>query len=228
VVDDFTDPWSKPSTVLMLHGNAESGAAWYGWVPELARRHRVVRPDMRGFGQSTPMPREFPWSLDGLIDDYCRLMDVVGVERFHLVGAKIGGTIARAFAARRPERVATLIVVGSPTPLRVGAAEAAPARAADFEKRGVEPWARESMGGRLGSDFPPAGVPDCCLDPGRFHADDRMRRHPGRRAENCVSDPGHHDRRQRARQCRGNHSLAADDPALRACRPSWQFLSRGC
>jgi len=28
VVDDFTDPWSKPSTVLMLHGNAESGAAW--------------------------------------------------------------------------------------------------------------------------------------------------------------------------------------------------------
>ena len=132
VVDDFTDPWSKPSTVLMLHGNAESGAAWYGWVPELARRHRVVRPDMRGFGQSTPMPREFPWSLDGLIDDYCRLMDVLGVERFHLVGAKIGGTIARAFAARRPERVATLIVVGSPTPLRVGAAEAAPALAADF------------------------------------------------------------------------------------------------
>jgi hypothetical protein len=49
-------------------------------------------------------------------------------------------------------------VVGSPTPLRVGAAEAAPALAADFEKRGVEPWARESMGGRLGSDFPPAGV----------------------------------------------------------------------
>jgi 3-oxoadipate enol-lactonase len=105
VVDDFTDPWSKPSTVLMLHGNAESGAAWYGWMPELARRHRVVRPDMRGFGQSTPMPREFQWSLDGLIDDYCRLMDVLGVERFHLVGAKIGGTIARAFAARRPERV---------------------------------------------------------------------------------------------------------------------------
>jgi pimeloyl-ACP methyl ester carboxylesterase len=158
VVDDFTDPWSKPSTVLMLHGNAESGAAWYGWVPELARRHCVVRPDMRGFGRSTPMPRDFPWSLDGLIDDYCQLMDARGVERFHLVGAKIGGTIARAFAARRSERVTTLTVVGSPPPLRVGAAEAGLALAADFEQRGVEPWARESMGGRLGSDFPPDGV----------------------------------------------------------------------
>ena len=76
----------------------------------------------------------------------------------HGLPLQIGGTIARAFAARRPERVATLIVVGSPTPLRAGAAEAAPALAADFEKRGVEPSARESMGGRLGSEFPPAGA----------------------------------------------------------------------
>ena len=61
VVDDFTDPWSKPSTVLMLHGNAESGAVWYGWVPELARRHRVVRPDMRGFGHAARISMEFRW-----------------------------------------------------------------------------------------------------------------------------------------------------------------------
>ena len=158
VVDNFCDPWTRPSTVLMLHGNAESSAAWYGWVPELAKHHRVVRPDMRGFGQSTPMPRDYPWSLDSLIDDYCRLMDTLAVERFHLVGAKIGGTIARAFAARRPARIATLTLVGTPTPLRVGAVEAGPKLAADFEKRGVEPWARESMAGRLGSSFPPEGV----------------------------------------------------------------------
>ena len=104
-VDDFTDPWHKPETVLLLHGNAESGAAWYGWVPSLARRYRVVRPDMRGFGASTPMPRDYPWTLDIVIDDFIRLMDRLEIRQFHLVGAKIGGTIARAFAARRPERV---------------------------------------------------------------------------------------------------------------------------
>jgi pimeloyl-ACP methyl ester carboxylesterase len=102
--------------VLLLHGDAESGLAWYGWVPSLARRHRVVRPDMRGFGASTPMPRELPWTLDILIADFVGLMDHLGVDRFHLVGAKIGGTIVRAFAARRPERVASLIVVGTPPP----------------------------------------------------------------------------------------------------------------
>ena len=86
-------------------------------------------------------------------------MDTLGVERFHLVGAKIGGTIARAFAARRPGRVRTLTVVGTPTPYRGGAAERAPALMQAFEQPGgVERWAQESMGSRLGSTFPPEGV----------------------------------------------------------------------
>ncbi len=157
-IDDFTDPWTKPQTILVLHGNAESGAAWYGWVPQLARRYRVVRPDMRGFGASTPMPRDFPWTLDVIIDDYLKLMEMLGVERFDLVGAKIGGTIARAFAARRAARVKTLTVVGTPPPFRVGAAERIPDMTEEFERHGVEPWARRSMAGRLGSAFPAEGV----------------------------------------------------------------------
>jgi len=158
LVDDFTDPWRPSETILLLHGNAESGAAWYGWVPSLARRFRVVRPDMRGFGQSTPMPRDFPWTLDIVIGDFVGLMDALGIERFHLVGAKIGGTIARAFAARRPERVLTLTLVGTPPPMREGAAERAPELAEEFDRHGVEHWARRTMAGRLGDRFPPEGV----------------------------------------------------------------------
>jgi 3-oxoadipate enol-lactonase len=156
--DDFTDPWRATETILLLHGNAESSAAWYGWVPHLARSYRVVRPDMRGFGASAPMPRDFPWTLDVIIDDFVRLMDMLEISRFHLVGAKIGGTIARAFAARRHGRVMTLTVVGTPPPMRAGAAERAPELANEFEKEGVEHWARRTMAGRLGSAFPPEGV----------------------------------------------------------------------
>src|SRR5215831_3021437 len=101
LVDDFTEPWREAATIVLLHGNAESGQAWYAWVPLLARRFRVVRPDMRGYGASTPMPRDFKWSLDVIIDDYRHLLDALGVRRFHLVGAKIGGIVARAFAAGR-------------------------------------------------------------------------------------------------------------------------------
>ena len=156
VVDDYTDPWRETEAILMLHGNAESGASWFGWVPQLARRYRVVRPDMRGFGASTPMPRDFPWSLDRICDDYVSLMDALGIRRFHLVAAKIGGTIARYFAARHADRVMTLTVAGTPAPRRgVGPR---PEIVKEFETQGIERWARRSMAGRLGSSFPPAGV----------------------------------------------------------------------
>jgi pimeloyl-ACP methyl ester carboxylesterase len=157
-IDDFTDPWRAPETVLMLHGNAESGLAWYAWVPKLARRYRVVRPDMRGFGESTPMPADHAWTLDRLIEDFCLLMDHLGVARFHLIGAKIGGTVARAFAARRPERMITLTVVGTPPPFRAGAAERVPDLIRDFQTRGVEYWAAQNMSERLGDGFPPEGL----------------------------------------------------------------------
>src|SRR5438270_10950278 len=104
-VDDFTDPWRKPKTVLLLHGNAESGAAWYGWVPHLARSYRVVRPDMRGFGASTPMPRDYPWTLDRLIEDFSSLMGSLDSRHFHLIGANLRGTRAPPVASIRLARL---------------------------------------------------------------------------------------------------------------------------
>ena len=156
-VTDFAEPWREHETILLLHGNAESGEAWYGWMPEVARDYRVVRPDMRGFGQSTPMAADFPWTLDTIIDDYTRLMDHLGVDKFHLVAAKIGGTIARAFAARRPQRVQTLTLIGTPLARRPGF-ELVPELIKEFETHGSEHWARRTMASRLGGFFPPEGV----------------------------------------------------------------------
>jgi 3-oxoadipate enol-lactonase len=156
-VDDYTDPWRTPETVLLLHGNAESSTAWYAWVPVLARHYRVVRPDMRGFGDSTAMPRDYPWKLETVIADYLKLMDTLGIERFHLVSAKIGTAVARALAARHPLRVQTLTLIGPSLPLRTDA-DAIPDLVEEFESKGVEAWARRLMGKRLGSAFPPEGV----------------------------------------------------------------------
>jgi 3-oxoadipate enol-lactonase len=158
VIDDFTDPWTKPETLLLLHGFSEAGEAWYAAVPQLARRFRVVRPDMRGFGQSTPMPRDYPWSVDTLIEDFVSLMSGLGADRFHLVGGKVGGTIALCFAARHPQLVRTLSVLGSPVTGGGTVAERIPSWLEHVEKHGVASWARWTMPGRLGSAFPKAGA----------------------------------------------------------------------
>lgn len=158
LIDDYTDPWKKSESVLMLHGLAESSAAWFAWVPYLSRHFRVVRPDMRGFGQSTAMPVDYPWTLDTVVDDFLALMDALDIPRFHVIAAKIGGTVARRLASRFPERVITLTVAGTPAPYRDTVAARAEAWTHEIQSQGLESWARRTMGGRLGDTFPPAGA----------------------------------------------------------------------
>src|SRR5947209_5014881 len=91
--DDYCgEPWRQPQTVLLVHGVAESSRAWYGWVPHLARSFRVVRPDQRGFGRSTVPPAGYAWSPSGLAADLTRLLDRLGLDAVHVIGAKLGGT----------------------------------------------------------------------------------------------------------------------------------------
>lgn len=156
-VTDFAEPWREHETILLLHGNAESGEAWFGWMPELARNYRVVRPDMRGFGRSTPMPRDHAWSLDRIADDFIAVMDHLKIDRFYLVGAKVGGTMALHLAARHPSRVNTVTVLSSPT-RGEDAGDRYRAWVDVIEKSGVVGWARETMTKRLGSSFPAAGI----------------------------------------------------------------------
>ena len=113
-VDDFTDPWTKAPWVVLMHGVAESSDAWYGWIPHLARHYRVLRFDIRGFGRSSAMPRHYPWDLDQPGDDLLALTQALGIESFHLVAAKVGGTMALQFASRQPKPLRSLSVLGTP------------------------------------------------------------------------------------------------------------------
>lgn len=146
-VDDFTDPWRSSPTVMLVHGLAESGEAWRAWVPHFARRFRVVRVDLRGFGRSTPMPEGFGWSLDGLVADLVALIEHLGDQPIHLIGAKSGGSLVLALAAARPELVSTLVAVTPPVKAAAGVQE----WIAQIKRDGVHEWARQTMAGRLGS-----------------------------------------------------------------------------
>jgi pimeloyl-ACP methyl ester carboxylesterase len=151
-IDDFTDPWTKPETVLLWHGVADSGDAWYAWVPHLARHYRVLRPDIRGFGRSTPMPRDHAWSFDRIGQDISTLTERLGIESFHLVAAKVGGMMALHFAAHHPTRLRSLTVLG--TPILGRSVNDAGYSAQEIETKGVEHWARRTMAGRLGTHLP--------------------------------------------------------------------------
>src|SRR5215213_9573212 len=103
--EDGIRDWSVTGVqtcALLIHGAAESSKAWFAWVPHLARTFRVLRPDQRGFGQSKLSSEAFVWSPASLAADMSRFLDVLNVRSAHVVGAKIGGTVAMQFAADYP------------------------------------------------------------------------------------------------------------------------------
>jgi pimeloyl-ACP methyl ester carboxylesterase len=140
----FGPPWTTPQAVVMVHGNSESSHAWTCWVPHLAGKYRVLRPDLPGFGASTEPPG-YGWSAPELAQDIARFADALGLSRFHLIGAKYGGSACMQFATEQPQRLLSLCLFGSPV-RGSGSGNADLIRA-----KGVRNWAAETMRARLGS-----------------------------------------------------------------------------
>jgi len=146
-IDDFTNPWEDAPWLVMVHGFAESRQAWRAWVPHFARDFKVLRLDLRGFGESTAMSETFPWSMEVIMDDLQDVVTSVCKAPVHLIGAKSGGTFALEFAARFPDLVKTVVGVTPP----VIAAQGVEGWIRAIKKDGVLAWARSTMTGRLGS-----------------------------------------------------------------------------
>ena len=123
-----------------------------------ARRYRVFRPDQRGFGNSTPMREDFPWTIDVPVADLERFVSEIDVGSVHVVAAKFGGTVAIAFAARYPELVKMLSLVGVPPSTKKSLGARIPSWLDCIRREGAPGWAKWTMGRRLGSAMPAAGV----------------------------------------------------------------------
>jgi len=82
----------------------------------LSRTRRVVFYDQRGNGKSSPLTQGQPCGLAEQIADLEALRVHLGFEKMDLLGGSWGGYLAMAYAARHPERILHLILVGSAAP----------------------------------------------------------------------------------------------------------------
>jgi len=142
--DCFAPPWASPQTIVMVHGNAESSRAWTCFVPHLAGKYRVVRPDMPGFGAS-PEPPGYRWNVDELADDLGRFLDALNITKCHLIGAKYGGSVVMQYAIAHSDRLHSLALFGSPV------RGSGTGNADKIRDLGVRGWAQATQRARLGS-----------------------------------------------------------------------------
>lgn len=101
--------------VVLVHGSGPGVSAYANWrltLPALAEGVRVLAPDLVGFG-FTERPPGVRYDLRTWTDQLLGFLDAVGFERASIVGNSFGGAIALSLAARHPDRVDRLVLMGS-------------------------------------------------------------------------------------------------------------------
>jgi pimeloyl-ACP methyl ester carboxylesterase len=104
-------------TVVLLHGLGGSGYTWRYMVPDLARSHRVVSIDLRGFGRSgKPFDQHYA-AVDQAA--YVRsFLEQRGLRDITLVGHSFGGAVAMVLALdlqrQQPDRIGRLVLMDTP------------------------------------------------------------------------------------------------------------------
>src|SRR5256886_8425443 len=97
--------------LLLVHGIASDSEVWRAVLPLLARRARVIAPDLPGHGASAKAPGDY--SLGSLASSLRDLLVKLGHERATLVGHSLGGGVAMQFAYMFAERTERLVLVCS-------------------------------------------------------------------------------------------------------------------
>jgi pimeloyl-ACP methyl ester carboxylesterase len=106
----FVEAGSGPP-LLLVHGYLWSRLVWDDVLPLLARRFRVIVPDLPGFGDSEkPPPARYAYGFDAFAESLVDLVAALGLGRVSVCGHSMGGAVALTLAANHPDMVDKLIL----------------------------------------------------------------------------------------------------------------------
>lgn len=104
--------------LVLIHGFTGGRIDFADVIDELATDRRVVAWDHRGHSDSTNTDDGSTYTLDQLVADAVAAVDLLGLDRFHLLGHSMGGVVAQRLVLEHPDRIESLILMdtlASPT-----------------------------------------------------------------------------------------------------------------
>jgi pimeloyl-ACP methyl ester carboxylesterase len=99
--------------VVFVHAFAGSSRDWYEQLEHQRADRRAVAFDLRGHGHSDP-PGRLDYTIAGFANDLAAVVDGLDLRRFFVVGHSLGGVTAIEYAGHHPDRVAGLVLCGTP------------------------------------------------------------------------------------------------------------------
>ncbi len=107
---------SAGPAVVLVHGNLSSSIFWHSTMAALSGEFRCLAPDLRGYGNTEPLPVRARTGMDDMAGDVLAAIDEFGFERFHLIGHSMGGGVAMKMLLRRPEALDSVALVDPISP----------------------------------------------------------------------------------------------------------------
>lgn len=107
----YTEEGTGPETILFAHGLLWSGQMFEAQVNALKDRYRCITFDFRGQGQSEVT--QGGYDMETLYQDTVALIEALGCAPCHFAGLSMGGFMGMRLAARRPELLRSLILLGT-------------------------------------------------------------------------------------------------------------------
>jgi 3-oxoadipate enol-lactonase len=95
--------------LILISGNGAESSQWKEMIPTFSKDCRVIPFDNRGAGRTDKPDMEY--SIEMMAADVIGLMDGLGIEKAHILGASMGGMIAQNIAFLYPDRVKSMILV---------------------------------------------------------------------------------------------------------------------
>jgi 2-succinyl-6-hydroxy-2,4-cyclohexadiene-1-carboxylate synthase len=127
--------------ITLLHGFTQARRSWREVISKMPAGWKWIVPDLRGHGETQTRQGSL-CSMEACTEDLVAMWDELGVERTHLAGYSMGGRLALHVAARRPDRVLSLLTIGAHAGLdedaREGRRRGDEGLAERIEKEGIE------------------------------------------------------------------------------------------
>jgi abhydrolase domain-containing protein 6 len=99
----------KGETVVLLHGFGGNKDMWVPCAKYLKGYHLVI-PDVPGYGESSRLSKE-NYNIDNQVKRVDRFAAVLNLNKFHIAGNSLGGSIVMVYSAKYPQKVLTLALL---------------------------------------------------------------------------------------------------------------------
>ncbi len=107
--------------LILLHGNVSSNIFWEDSLVELSKTYRVFAPDLRGYGETEPLPVSVERGVKDWSDDLDSFLSALEInQQIHLLGWSLGGGVTMQFALDHAKKIRSMILVNPVSPFGFG------------------------------------------------------------------------------------------------------------